>query len=73
MSNPPNCGGDVVGFHNVNVDEKVDVQIQHEVEGQDVRLVRCELSMKGVVSVGLERCLLGCRRRRMLQLILGCS
>ena len=73
MSNPPNCGGDVVGFRNVNVDEEVDVQVQREVKGQDVSLVKCELSMKGAVSMGLDWCLLDCRRQRRLQLILGCA
>ena len=43
MSNLPNCGGDVVGFRNVNADEKVDVQGQREVKGQDVSSVKCEL------------------------------
>ena len=43
MSNLPNCDGDVVGCRNVNADEKVDVQGQHEGKGLDVSLVKCGL------------------------------
>ena len=72
MSNLPNRGGDVVDFRSVNADENVDGQDQREVKKRDVVVVQYELSRKGEVSVGLERCLLGCRRRRRLQLIWGC-